>query len=353
MVSPVALLVITAVATAISLILHDCVQDLNEGESELDIAAALDPNDKEGVPGVGLSRWTGGNQAFLYSVDFLNEPSASAAAQQLVVTDILDPSVDLSTFGLDSIVLGGTNVPVPTAFAPALGQNQAGTSVDYRPAHNLLVNVNILLNSSSRTLSWQFTSIDPTTGLAPSDPTVGVLPPGVEGSVAYSAKPAPNLATGTTVLNQATIAFDTNPPMNTQTWINTIDNSAPISHVASLPTAESLTGFTVNWLGTDAGAGIQGFTIFASDNGAPFAPWLTNTTATSATFTGQLGHIYAFYSIARDLVGNVEASKTAAEATTQVALVTDTTPPVTTAVALPAPNGAGWNNANVTINLFY
>jgi hypothetical protein len=99
----------------------------------------------------------------------------------------------------------------------------------------------------------------------------------------------------------------------------------------------------------DVGAGIQDFTVFVSDNGGPFTPFQTNTSATSATFMGQVGHTYAFYSIARDLVGNVEGPKTIAEATTQVA--TDITPPVTTAAASPAPNGAGWNNTNIAISL--
>ena len=42
--------------------------------------------------------------------------------------------------------------------------------------------------------------------------------------------------------------------------------------------------------------------------------------ATSATFTAKAGHSYAFYSIARDLVGNVEAPKTVVEATAQTGL---------------------------------
>jgi len=68
------------------------------------------------------------------------------------------------------------------------------------------------------------------------------------------------------------------------------------------------------------GSGIQGFTIYVSDNGGPFSAFQTNTTATSATFTGQVGHTYGFYSIATDLVGNVEGPKSNAEATTTVTL---------------------------------
>ena len=53
--------------------------------------------------------------------------------------------------------------------------------------------------------------------------------------------------------------------------------------------------------------------------------WQQNSSATSATFTEQVGRTYGFYSIARDLAGNTELPKTAAEATT----VADIVPPVT------------------------
>jgi hypothetical protein len=200
-----------------------------------------------------------------------------------------------------------------------LGQNQGTSTVDLRPTQHLIINVDISLNPVSRTLSWLLTAIDPTTGLAPSDPLVGVLPPGVEGSVTYSVKSAPTAVSGTIVANQASIVFDTLASMTTPAWKNTIDNTPPTSSVRSLPSVEPPTGFMVAWSGTDVGAGIQNFTIFVSDNGGPFTAWLTSTAATSATFTGRLGHTYAFYSIARDLVGNVEAAKTSAETTTLVA----------------------------------
>jgi len=77
-------------------------------------------------------------------------------------------------------------------------------------------------------------------------------------------------------------------------------------------------GFIVRWQGRDADSGIQDFTIYASDNGAPFAPWQMNTVATQATFTGQLGHTYRFFSVARDRTGNLESAKTAAETSTTI-----------------------------------
>lgn len=66
------------------------------------------------------------------------------------------------------------------------------------------------------------------------------------------------------------------------------------------------------------GGGLAGFTILTSDSGGPFTPWLSNTTAASGTFGGTVGHSYSFYSIATDLVGNVEGAKTTAEASTSV-----------------------------------
>jgi hypothetical protein len=97
------------------------------------------------------------------------------------------------------------------------------------------------------------------------------------------------------------------------------------------------------------GAGVQDFTVYVSDNGGPFVPFVTQSTATAAAFPGQPGHTYAFFSTARDLVGNTEGLKTTAEATTTV--VTDAIPPTTLAIVAPPGNANGWNNSNVSITL--
>jgi hypothetical protein len=297
---------------------ENCIKKKIPVTAVLSIKASLDPNDKEGIAGIGPAGWIKGNDQLFYSIYFLNEPTATAAARNVVITDVLDASIDLATFTVDGIIIGGRNIPLSPPIAPNLGQYQAGSAVDLRPAQSLILNANVSLNPATRTLSWQFAAIDPTTGLPPSDPAVGILPQGVEGSLAYSAKPLRTVATGTIISNQATVVFDGNAAMNTPTWGNTIDNTAPTSQVGALLATEPLSGFTVNWSGTDIGSGIQDFTIYASDNGGPFMAWQQNTTSTSATFTGQLGHTYGFYSIARDLVGNVEVKSSVAEATTSV-----------------------------------
>jgi hypothetical protein len=254
------------------------------------------------------------------------------------VSDTLDSGLDLSTLSLSSIAIGNKRIPLPATFSPAVGLNRLGTNIDLRPVQDLFVNVEAKLNPSTRLLIWTLTSIDPTTGLPPTDPSVGFLPPGAEGSVVFVAKPKSGLPTDTVISNQASVVFNGNAPILTPMVTNTIDNSAPVSHVLALPKREPATGFQVQWSGTDVGAGIQDYTIYVSDNGKPFAPFVTNTADTSATFTGKLGHVYDFYSIARDWVGNVEPAKILPEAMTTV---TAGTPPTAKCQNVTVPTDPG------------
>ena len=172
--------------------------------------------------------------------------------------------------------------------------------------------------------------------------------------------PKSTVTTGTIIPNTATVVFDTNPSIETPTWSNTIDNNQPVSKVSPLPSTETLTSFAVQWSGTDVGAGIQDFTIYASDNGGAFAPWLINTAGTQAIYSGVVGHTYAFYSIARDLVGNVESGKTAAEASTAIVAPPDlvvtrslsrdkSTNDIVAVVTIANTGGAAASNAQLTV----
>ena len=60
------------------------------------------------------------------------------------------------------------------------------------------------------------------------------------------------------------------------------------------------------------------YTVYVSEDGATAQPWMQDTTATSATFTGQTGKSYAFFSIARDQVGNVQEMPSAPDTTTRL-----------------------------------
>lgn len=127
------------------------------------------------------------------------------------------------------------------------------------------------------------------------------------------------MATGTKIENGASIVFDTNEPIVTNTFLNTIDRGAPTSKVAALP-VKLPAQFDVRWSGSDDadGSGLAFFDVFVSDNGGPFQLWLNQATATSDKFVGQDKHTYRFYSVATDNVGHVEQKTVGAEAETTV-----------------------------------
>jgi len=111
----------------------------------------------------------------------------------------------------------------------------------------------------------------------------------------------------------------TNMLLNTQAVQN---RQSPTSSVNPLP-ATSPSTFTVAWTGSDAGGpGIASYNIYVSDNGGPFTLALSQTTLTSATYNGQPGHTYGFYSVAVDSQGMRQPTPAAAQATTHVAQAT-------------------------------
>ena len=279
---------------------------------------AIDPNDKVGTLGASDPGFVAAAVPLNYVVHYENLATATAPAQVVVVSDPLDASkMDLSTFELGPISFGNITV-VPNA-----GSKTFTGGADLRPEQDVIVAIKATLDPSTGMATWVFTSIDPYTGQLTDDPNAGFLPPNVnspagEGSVVFSVMPRNGLATGTAIKNRAQIVFDTNAPIATPTWLNTIDKDAPTSHISALPATVSTPSFSVQWSGTDAGSGVQDYTIYVSDNGGPFTASQTNVISTSAAFAGVVGHTYGFYSVARDLVGNVESKPQVAEASTQI-----------------------------------
>src|SRR5207253_556322 len=274
------------------------------------------PNEKSGVGGVGTQGFITGNGALSYAIYFENEDTASLPAQDVFVTDQLDPAkVDLSTFAFGLISFGSRT------FVPPAGQKSFVGFVDLRPGKNLLVKIVGSFNTSTGQITWTFNSLDLTTGRSPDDPLVGFLPPNKtspegQASVTFNVMPKTSLVTNTAVPNQARIVFDVNAPIDTNVHLNTIDKTSPTSRVTALAATQPEHSFEVNWSGTDVGSGVSGYDVFVSENGGPFTFWQVGATATSAIFYGRANSTYSFYSIAFDQVGNRETAKTTAEATT-------------------------------------
>jgi hypothetical protein len=151
-----------------------------------------------------------------------------------------------------------------------------------------------------------------------------------EGFFTYTVQPKAGLPTGTPISAQASIVFDTNAPLATPMAHNTLDASGPTSTVATLPATTTTARFPLSWSGSDdaAGSGMAHFDIYVSDSGGAFTFWQSFPgTQTSATFTGQDGHSYAFSSVATDNVGNREVTPFLAEAGTRVQLPPPAPPP--------------------------
>jgi hypothetical protein len=128
----------------------------------------------------------------------------------------------------------------------------------------------------------------------------------------------------------------------------TFDAGPPTSSVNTLP-QDSPDQFTVSWSGQSdpGGSGIASYTIYVSTNGGAFAPWLTDTTQTSATYTGTNSDTYAFFSVATDNVGNVQPTPASAQATTTV----ETAPPITSASLSGTLGTSGTYTSPVTVTL--
>ena len=277
------------------------------GTSAVDAVRAIDPNDIIGPAAYGPQNFVGTGAPLAYTIEFENAATATAPAQSITVTQQLDPSLDwrtfrLTGFGFDNL---STTLSGGQAFYSAL--------LDYSATKGYDVQVTAGVNVATGLVTWTFQTIDPTTGQAPADPQLGLLPvdddaQDGEGFVSYTIKARSAAQTGAIVSAQATITFDTNAPITTPTVADTVDGTAPASAVDPLPAHTYDTSFDVSWSGTDdtAGSGIADYTILVSDDGATPTVWLNDTIRTNAIFQGDYGHTYAFSSIAADNAGNIE-----------------------------------------------
>jgi uncharacterized repeat protein (TIGR01451 family) len=243
-----------------------------------------DPNDKTGSAGFDtLSHYVSSKEELHYVVFFENVDSATADAEDIVIVDTLDQSLEWST-----LEIGSMSHPEPCSAS---------------------------FDAVNGIITWTCDSI-----MLPPD----TLPPNGEGWGSFSIKPKSYLSSGTQIKNRSSIKFDYNPwmyaPMDSSYIINTIDADRPTTTVNSLPDTAIFPDFTVSWSGADdpGGSGIAAYTVYVKTDGGPYLPWLTDTTATSAVFHGELGHTYYFSCTAVDNVGYREERHPTFDARTTV-----------------------------------
>jgi Ca2+-binding RTX toxin-like protein/subtilase family serine protease len=299
-----------------------------------------DPNDILGPSGFGEQHWIAAdNKPLDYTIRFENDPKKATANANIVrITQTLDDDLDVRSFRVGSFGFGAVNIDVP--------DNRAfyQTRLDLRSTKGIYLDVLAGVDIATREAYWEFTSIDPNTGVEPLNPALGFLPPNLkdgEGQafVTYSVKPKANIADGAVIDAQARIIFDTNEPIDTPAIFNTIDLVKPTSNINALPTNTDTPTFNVSWAGSDNtnGSALANYTILVAKDGGTATPWLTDTTLSEATYLGETGHTYAFSSIAKDNAGNVQT----------------TTTPVQITVGTPPTGGAGvisFSDAAISVN---
>jgi hypothetical protein len=276
--------------------------------------SSVDPNDKAASAGRGR-RFVTGDETLRYAVFFENLETATLPAQEVRITDDLDPAtLDLDSFRLGAVNFGTRRVDPPP------GASAMSTDVDLRPQQNLIVRVEASLDRASGRVVWRLRGLDPATQAAPADPAAGFLPPNRsppegDGSVVFTIRAKRRLATGTAIRNNASIVFDQNAPVVTPATLNLVDNSRPSSVVRSV-VRRSARRFRVSWSARDRGSGLARFTAFASEDGKPFEAFAVGTKRRAASFTGRPGKRYTFYVAATDKAGNLEPAPAAGDLAT-------------------------------------
>ncbi|WP_020467969.1 Calx-beta domain-containing protein [Zavarzinella formosa] len=301
-------------------------------DSSTSSVTSQDPNDLIGPAGYGSQHYVTANSDLPYRIDFENDASATAPAQQVVVTNQLSANLDWSTFQFTGFGFGDIS-----RAAPANTQNyQTVVPLKYNGV-TFEADVSVSFDFTTGQLRVVFQSVDPNTSLPP-DVLTGFLPPedGTgrgQGYLTYTIRAKSGLTTGTLVTNVAQISFDNqtiiatdqkDPHDPSQGYDPakrapvTIDADAPTAAVNPLPVYSATKTVPVTWGGADLGAGLDTFDVYVSTDGAAFVPWLTNTTSTSATYTGVLGHVYGFAAVASDFVGNTQTIPVTAQASVRV-----------------------------------
>lgn len=185
-----------------------------------------DPNEKVGLGGLGSQHHVAAGETLKYTVFFENVITATAPAQVVVITDVLDSDLDWESVRFTEVAFGDEAAAV----------SEDGRHFDMRLPHadyraevdkTWWVDVNGNLNPDTGQITWQFTTLDPETGELPLDVYAGFLPPNDtsgrgEGHVSFAVDPVPDAPKGTVITNQASIVFDTNDPIFTNVYVNVI-----------------------------------------------------------------------------------------------------------------------------------
>lgn len=138
-------------------------------------------------------------------------------------------------------------------------------------------------------------------GSNPSTQAVGDLAPGGSAVVAWTVHANGDALNRIAVATRASRYGETFQGQADASF--TSDGTAPSIAIAAPAGRSTDLALAVSWSGADSGSGLRDFDVDVSTDDGPFVPWLSGTTAISATYGGSPGRRYRFRVRATDRLG--------------------------------------------------
>lgn len=280
-----------------------------ENNDHIKAASAWDPNEM-----IGPSRymdsdstnWIKPNEGMPYTILFENKKEATAPAHKVFISDTLDvKSLNLDDFAFTSVGWADTIVNISGE-----KRTEFSVDVDMRPSQPLIVRASGKLDKETGIVNWVFFSLNPETMDEEEDPDLGFLVPNNEqhkgeGFVTFVVGQKSELLSGTRISNRASIVFDGNAPILTNTFINAIDADNP-SSAAYLVTDEG-NQLKVQWSGNDASSGTAWYDVYyTKDGGKSFTLCKSHQEGDYVMLEKEPNILYGFCTKVVDHVGWVE-----------------------------------------------
>ena len=250
------------------------------------------------------------DQAF--KIYFENKSTATASAQEIFVTTTLPDAFNWESFELSEICIGNQIFDVMAGYADGVWTVSQTSTGDQ-------IQISANVDNETGIVNWYLRSyVTSTADHFPTSAYDGFLPPNNkdthdgEGYVSFTVRLDDELTTNTKIEYYASIIFDTNEPIVTNTWLNTIDAEDPTSEIVNVVYVYDTNSITVEWEGSDVGSGIAGYDVYYStDGGTSYTKWLSQTTDISATLLNIDDYSYSFMVVAFDNVGRSNSGVTA------------------------------------------
>ncbi|XP_052774203.1 uncharacterized protein LOC128212867 isoform X2 [Mya arenaria] len=283
-----------------------------------------DPNDMLGPDGYGPARFISKDLTLKYTIRFENDANATAPAQRVYVEHKYSEHLDARHFVLGKFGFGNLTKEMP------IRSKIYQDTIDMTKEKGIVVQVFAGLDLVKEVIAWEFQTIDPITGSAPTDPGIGFLPPNNgtsgQGFVSFSIKSRIETPHLSVIHANSSIFFDQNEPIDTPDLFNTIDDRYPIINGSIVPGTESRDSVTLALRALDSGSGVQRIDLFKRE-GESITLYKSNITEAIFVLPLETNLPQTILPVAVDFVGNrIDLQDIDQESAITVNVTIETTP---------------------------